>query len=56
MLKNAIKLAGSIAQAGKTKNSLDFVKAGIDTVNLIDKAAKKKKKDEENRKKQTKRP
>lgn len=50
-----MKLAGTIAKAGNTKNSLDIAKAGIDTINLIDKATKKKKKDEDKRKKQTKR-
>lgn len=47
MLKIAIKVAGSIAKASKTKTAPDIINAGTKTVGLVNKMAKKKKKDEE---------
>jgi hypothetical protein len=44
MLRSAIKVIGSVNKAAKSKSMGDVVKAGSDTIKLIDKASKKKKK------------
>ncbi len=55
MLKNTVKLAGTIAKAAKTKAPIDVIKAGSESLELVQKMAKKKKKDEDKRKQRARR-
>lgn len=55
MLKNSIKLVGTLAKASKTKSAPDVIKAGTETIGFANKIAKKKKKDESKRKQQARR-
>lgn len=55
MLQKALKAAGTIAKAAKSKSTPDIIKAGTVTVGLLNKVTKKKKKDQDKRKQRARR-